>query len=60
MQKILYKLLILFTLLPGISLAQTVIRGTVVDNSGPLPGATIVEKGLTNNGAVSDGEGKFQ
>jgi len=60
MQKILYKLLTLFILLPGISLAQTVIKGTVVDNSGPIPGATIVEKGLPNNGAVTDAEGKFQ
>ena len=60
MQKKLYKLLILFILIPGASFAQTIIKGVVSDNSGSIPGATVVEKGLTNNGTVTDGEGKFQ
>jgi TonB-linked SusC/RagA family outer membrane protein len=60
MQKILYKLLILFVLLPGVSLAQTVIKGAVGDDSGAIPGATVVEKGLANNGTITDAEGKFQ
>lgn len=60
MQKILYKLLILFTLIPGLSFAQKVIKGVVNEDGGPLPGASIVEKGLTNNGTVTDGAGNFQ
>ncbi|MES2651609.1 MAG: TonB-dependent receptor [Bacteroidota bacterium] len=60
MQKIIYKLLILFILMPGISLAQTVIKGVVADNSGPLPGVSVTEKGLQNNGTITDSEGKFQ
>jgi TonB-linked SusC/RagA family outer membrane protein len=36
------------------------ITGTVVDQTGePVPGANIVEKGVTGNGTISDADGKF-
>ncbi len=38
--------------------SQTTITGTVVDETGALPGANILEKGTTN-GTTSDFEGKF-
>ena len=37
---------------------QSTVTGSVTDNSGVLPGATILEKG-TNNGATSNFEGTF-
>ncbi len=37
--------------------AQT-IEGTIVDETGPLPGANIIEKG-TSNGTTTDFDGKF-
>ena len=47
-------------LLPVALYAQTrTITGTVRDADGVLPGATIVEFGLPNNGAVTDAKGKF-
>lgn len=58
MQKINH-LLILFLLSFGpIIYAQQVISGTVSDESGPLPGVSVVEKG-TSNGAVADFEGNY-
>jgi len=38
--------------------SQTTINGTVVDASGPVPGANVLEKG-TSNGTTSDFNGKF-
>lgn len=35
------------------------VRGTVSDSAGPLPGATVYEKGKMSNGSVSDGDGKY-
>ncbi|MEJ7693135.1 SusC/RagA family TonB-linked outer membrane protein, partial [Daejeonella sp.] len=41
--------------------AQTsVIRGTVRDAVGPLPAASVYEKGLLSNGVTTDGNGAFQ
>lgn len=40
------------------SLAQTTVSGNVTDDSGPLPGVSIVEKG-TSNGTVSDFDGNY-
>ena len=37
--------------------AQTIV-GTIVDETGPLPGANIIEKG-TSNGTTTDFDGKF-
>ena len=39
-------------------LAQRTVKGTVRDNTGPLPGATVVVKG-TSIGATTDFDGKF-
>lgn len=38
--------------------AQTIIEGTIVDETGPLPGANIMEKG-TSNGTTTDFDGNF-
>ena len=38
--------------------SQTTVTGTVTDNSGVLPGATVLEKGTTN-GTTSNFEGTF-
>ncbi len=35
------------------------VTGTVSDNIGPVAGATIMEKGTTNNGVISDMDGNF-
>ncbi len=42
----------------SIALAQKTVTGTVSDSAGPLPGASIVEKGTTN-GVETDFDGKF-
>ncbi len=58
MNKNIYSLII-FLLLSGLSIGQTIIKGNVSDlNGGALPGATIVEKGSTN-GTVTDADGNF-
>ena len=38
--------------------SQTTINGTIVDASGPVPGANVLEKG-TSNGTTSDFNGEF-
>lgn len=51
-----------FTLLLGViqlTLAQNMIRGTVSDINGPLPGANVIEQGTTN-GVSTDFDGNFQ
>ena len=40
------------------SLAQQDISGSVSDETGPLPGVTIVEKGTTN-GTTADFDGNY-
>ena len=47
-----------FFLLSTSILAQSKVEGTVVDESGTIPGATVVEKG-TSNGTTTDFDGKF-
>ena len=57
-----HRISLLFTLLLGViqmTLAQNVIRGTVSDSNGPLPGANIVEQG-TANGVSADFDGNFE
>ena len=39
-------------------LAQTQVTGTVTDETGPLPGANVIEKGTTN-GTTTDFDGNF-
>ncbi|MEM8507965.1 MAG: TonB-dependent receptor [Bacteroidota bacterium] len=57
---VLRRLLLLFSfLVSGVLLAQqTTITGTVSDDTGPLPGVNIVEKGTTN-GTTTDFDGNF-
>lgn len=51
--------IMLFLLLPYITLAQTRITGTVTDGKNePIPGASIKQKGTTN-GTSSDNKGAF-
>ena len=50
-------LVVLFLVMSSAMYAQT-ITGTVQDESGPLPGANILEKGTTN-GTTTDFDGKF-
>ena len=59
MNKKLILTLCLTLLFCGISIAQQkTITGTVNDRVGPLPGASVLEKG-TNNGTTSDFNGAF-
>jgi TonB-linked SusC/RagA family outer membrane protein len=51
-------LLMLFVLAFGNLYAQQTISGSVTDETGPLPGVTVVEKG-TSNGTTSDFDGNF-
>lgn len=61
MKKIILVFQLIFILLPGALLAQQrTVRGVVKDATGPLPGATILEKGLPTNGVAADINGQFQ
>ena len=51
-------LLMLFSLAFSSLYAQQTISGSVTDETGPLPGVTVVEKG-TSNGTTSDFDGNF-
>ncbi len=56
-------LLLLFTIVMATSgmIAQRMVHGTVTDDSGsPLIGASVVVKGNTNLGTITDIDGKFQ
>lgn len=53
--------MVLLYLLPGVVNAQTkVITGTVKEQDGPLPGASITEKGAPGNGTSTDSRGNFK
>lgn len=45
-------------LISSVSVAQTTIEGKISDQTGPLPGVNILEKG-TSNGTTSDFDGNF-
>ncbi len=55
-KKYFYVLMIFF--LGNTAFAQIVVKGIIKDSSGPLPGASIIEKG-TSNGATTDFNGNF-
>lgn len=60
MRKIILFFQIILTLLPVALYAQnTTITGKVRDISGALPGVSVVEKGMTTNGVITDVNGKF-
>lgn len=53
-------LMTLLTLLPLSAMAQGVVKGRVTDaNNEPIIGASIIEKGNSKNGTVTDLDGKF-
>ena len=53
-------LLTLFLLSSTLAFAQNKVTGTVTDASGePLIGVSVLEKGTTNNGAITDVDGKY-
>ena len=54
------KLLFFLLMLPFGILAQSTLKGTVLDgtNSSPLPGANVIVEG-TSNGTTTDFDGKF-
>ena len=53
-------LMTLLTVLPLSAMAQDVVKGTVTDaNNEPIIGASIIEKGNSKNGTVTDLDGKF-
>ncbi|MEO6498597.1 MAG: TonB-dependent receptor [Mucilaginibacter sp.] len=61
MRKIILFFHIIAIMLPVALYAQNkTITGTVRDVGGILPGASVVEKGLPTNGAITDGDGKFK
>ncbi|WPU96393.1 TonB-dependent receptor [Mucilaginibacter sabulilitoris] len=61
MRKIILFFLVTITMLPVLSYGQSkIVTGIVRDNGGILPGATVAEKGVAGNGAITDSKGKFR
>lgn len=61
MRKILLLLCVIINTLPALLYAQSrVADGVVRDNQGPLPGVSVVEKGIPTNGTVTAADGKFK
>lgn len=53
-------LLFLLCMLPLWTVAQNItVKGTVSDNYGPVAGASVVQKGSTSNGIMTDMDGNF-
>ncbi len=59
MKKLIQIILLTCCLMPGLVLAQTVIRGTVKDNAGSLPGVSVIEKDGRGNGTTTNEKGEF-
>jgi TonB-linked SusC/RagA family outer membrane protein len=62
MKKIIYSLLFLiFTVSfnKAFSQSEQIITGTVIDNVGPVPAASVYEKDFTSNGSNTDEQGRF-
>ncbi|MEJ5993761.1 TonB-dependent receptor [Pedobacter sp. Du54] len=60
MKKLIQLILLTCCLIPSIAFAQTIIRGTVKDNMGPLPGVGVQEKDVKGNGSTTNEKGEFQ
>ncbi len=60
MKKIIQIILLTCCLIPSIAFGQTVIRGTVKDNVGALPGVSVQEKDSKGNGTTTNENGQFQ
>lgn len=60
MKRYLYILIVFLMYAAQVDAQQNnVVRGTVTDKAGPLPGAAIFEKDVPNNGTSADPNGKF-
>ncbi|MDN5284270.1 MAG: SusC/RagA family TonB-linked outer membrane protein [Mucilaginibacter sp.] len=60
MRKFILFFQMIIVMLPVVVFAQNkTVTGTVRDLTGALPGASVVEKGLPNNGVVTNTNGKF-
>lgn len=59
MNRIIRFLLVMACFLPGWAVAQTTIRGTVIDKNGPVSGASVLEKGVPGNGTITNTQGQF-
>jgi len=60
MRKLILFFLVIFSTLPALLLAQNkVVSGVVRDDSGVLPGASVVEKGMPGNGVTTNRDGHF-
>ena len=59
MKKIFYILIIQLIAVLQLQAQQKVVTGLVKDASGPVAGASVIEKGVTSNGTVTDDNGKF-
>jgi TonB-linked SusC/RagA family outer membrane protein len=59
MKKLLQIILFTCCLAPSLLWAQTVVRGTVKDNTGGIPGVSVFEKGLSGNGTTTNERGEF-
>lgn len=58
MKKGLYIILFVLSMMPAIAQAQSVVTGIVKDNSGPMPGVTVSEKGVKNV-VITNKDGQF-
>lgn len=59
MKKIIYILFIQLLAMAQLQAQNRVVTGVVKDSSGPVVGASVVEKNLTSNGTVTDASGRF-
>lgn len=61
MKKLIYFFSMVALLAPALAFAQgRVVTGTVKDNNGPLPGATVMEKSQPKNAVAADDKGHFR
>lgn len=59
MKKIIYILFIQLLAMAQLQAQNRVVTGVVADSAGPVVGASVVERGLTNNGTVTGADGRF-
>ncbi|MDB5133289.1 MAG: TonB-dependent Receptor Plug Domain protein [Mucilaginibacter sp.] len=60
MRKLILFFLLITSTLPAVLYAQNkVVTGVVRDEGGILPGASVIEKGVTGNGVVTNTNGRF-
>lgn len=61
MRKLILFFVLINIMLPALVFAQRkTITGVVRDAGGTLPGASVIEKGVANNGTVTDAGGRFK